>query len=72
MSKWTGQYCFTDPVRSNDEAREQMFSFDSIEERAARGEAPGCGPGRRVLRPGVWKPQFRIEFPPEAAYMGDQ
>eukprot|EP00969_Alexandrium_andersonii_P195163 8621615-Alexandrium_andersonii.AAC.2 len=49
-----------------------MFTLGSIQERAARGEAPGGGPGCRILRPGVWKPQFRTEFPPEAAYMGDQ
>eukprot|EP00969_Alexandrium_andersonii_P119420 5279893-Alexandrium_andersonii.AAC.1 len=72
MSKWTGQYCFTDPVRSNDDAREQVFTFQSVEARAERGEAPGCGPGRRAPRPGVWKPKPRTEFPPEAAYMDDQ
>eukprot|EP00969_Alexandrium_andersonii_P278523 12311655-Alexandrium_andersonii.AAC.1 len=72
MSKWAGQYCFTDPVRSNDTAREQMFTLEDIKERAARGEVPGGGPGRKMLRPGVWKPQFRTEFPPEAAHVDDQ
>eukprot|EP00969_Alexandrium_andersonii_P108158 4772286-Alexandrium_andersonii.AAC.1 len=41
MSKWTGQYCYTDPARSNDEAREQVFSMENVLERAERGGARG-------------------------------
>eukprot|EP00969_Alexandrium_andersonii_P262683 11612360-Alexandrium_andersonii.AAC.1 len=37
-SKWTGQYCLADPVRSNDEARGQMVTLEDIKERAERGE----------------------------------
>eukprot|EP00969_Alexandrium_andersonii_P343544 15185168-Alexandrium_andersonii.AAC.1 len=72
MSKWAGQYSMNDPPRATSDAREQIFPMADIEERAARGEAPGSCPGRFVLRPGVWNPQFRTAFPPAAAYKDDQ
>eukprot|EP00969_Alexandrium_andersonii_P360181 15454793-Alexandrium_andersonii.AAC.1 len=71
-SKWAGQYCVNDPVRSPAEDRGQHYTLEDIAERAARGEAPGSSPGRLVLRPGVWKPQGRPDMPPAAAYKDNQ
>eukprot|EP00969_Alexandrium_andersonii_P352655 15438144-Alexandrium_andersonii.AAC.1 len=51
MSKWTAQYCLNDPMRSNDAAIEQPFLEEDILDRAKRGEVPGGGPGRKMIRP---------------------
>eukprot|EP00969_Alexandrium_andersonii_P030313 1322225-Alexandrium_andersonii.AAC.1 len=69
LSKWTGKYCENDPNRTVDVAIEQTLLQEEIEERAWRGEVPGGGPGRKMIREGEWVPNSRTQFPPKEMYL---